>query len=129
MGGSIQQLEHGKQARFARLVADGSMVPNAPFRARVEFLLAHDPEFTLGYVCARLADEGFPKFIKTANKQARRHSPDTSHLQRLLGMRDMAATNRNGRRYVPPNRTEFISYEFAVALTRALGLDPVDMGV
>jgi hypothetical protein len=112
-------------------IETGDLVSNAPLRARCEWLLEHDPEFTLSLACFRMADAGFGTFEKKRGHGVRpeRSVPDTTHLRRLLGMADLAPTNKNGRRYVSPKRTEWIPYDTAVAITRALGMDPVDAGV
>src|SRR4029077_4306847 len=111
----------------------GDLVPNAPFRERIEFLAAHDPEFTLSQLALRLADRGYPKFAKsqraTSRHKTARITGDTSHLQRLLGMRDQSPCNKNGKRYEAPRRTTHIEYEMAVALCRALDMYPTDCGV
>jgi hypothetical protein len=125
-------LAAARRAERTRLIEAGELIPNAAFRDRVLFLQAHDPEFSLTLVCLRLADHGYPNFLKapTGTKRfSRRGMGDTSHLERLLGMRDPAPSRHNGRRYENGRRTEYLSYDFAVALCRALDMDPVDVGV
>jgi len=120
------------QETVARLVAAGELVSNQPFRERVEFLQAHDPDFALNTLCARLADDGFPSFMKRTPGRSPgsvRWCGDTSHLSRLLGMRDQAASSHAGKRYVTPNRTRFLEYELACAICRALDMWPTDCGV
>ena len=122
------------ESRFRRRqqqIASGDLVPNKVFRDRVEFLQAHDPDFSLVIVCLRLSELGFPNYAKkpSGTTRTRKFTGDTSHLQRQLGMRAPAPTYKNGRRYEPPRWTSHVSYEFAVALCRALGMDPVDAGV
>lgn len=126
-----QRAVQARVEKTARLVEAGDLVPNKVFRERVEFLQAHDPHFALTTVCLRLADLGYPKFLKrpSGTSKGRSWMGDTSHLERLLGMRDPAPTFRNGRRYTAPHRTEFIRYEFAAALCRALDMWPTDCGV
>lgn len=121
----------GQRTAFRqRAIETGDLVSNAPLRARCEWLMDHDPEFSLVLVCFRLADLGYPKFLKVpSGSSGGRMSGDTTHLLRVLGMRDLAPSLKHGRRYVSPNRTQWVPYELAVALTRALHMDPVDAGV
>jgi hypothetical protein len=129
----IEVAQAGRERWVQRRIDTGELVPNAPFRERVEFLEAHDPDFTLAQVCLRLADHGYPRFIKEQRPSARhkttRLTGDTSHLQRLLGMRDQSPCRKNGKRYEAPRRTTHIEYDMAVALCRALDMYPTDCGV
>jgi hypothetical protein len=109
------------------LIEQGELVSNAPLRARFEWLSEHDPEFTCRVVCERLVDLGFPSFMR--RKPGAAASPDTTHLLRVLGLRDLAPTLRGGRRYEPVERTSHIPYDLAVAVARALDMWPVDAGV
>jgi hypothetical protein len=128
-----QQAAHaGRLAKRQQAIERGELVSNAPLRARCEWLMDHDPEFSLVLACFRLADLGYPKFLKKPSGTkscGTAMSGDTSHLLRVLGMRDLAPTTKGGRRYVAPGRTQWIPYELAVALARALHMDPVDAGV
>jgi hypothetical protein len=135
---SIEVARAGRERWVKRRIEAGELVPNAPFRERIEFLLAHDPEFTLNIVCQRLVDHGYPRFVKpqrpTKRHKTLRMTGDTSHLQRLLGMRDQASCTKvtktgETRRYNAPTRTTHIEYEVAVALCRALDMYPTDCGV
>jgi hypothetical protein len=130
---SIEVAQAGRAAWIRRRIEAGELVPNAPFRERIEFLEAHDPEFTLAGVCFRLADNGYPRFLKeqrvTRRHKTSRVTGDTSHLQRLLGMRDQSSCTKNGKHYDPPRRTTHIERDMAVALCWALDMYPVDCGV
>ena len=130
---SIETVQQGRKAWVQRRIEAGELVSNAPFRERIEFLQAHDPEFSQSHLCLKLADNGYPKFAKpqrpTSRHRKGRITGDTSHLQRLLGMRDQSSCLKNGKRYQPPKRTEWIEYDMAVALCRALEMWPCDCGV
>jgi hypothetical protein len=117
---------HRKGKERLRLIEAGELVSNAPLRERCEWLVEHDPSFSFAIVCARMEDHGFPQFARSTKSRA---AGDTTYLLRVLGMRDRAASNKNGRRYESPNRTAWIPYDLAVALARSLGMDPVDAGV
>lgn len=121
----------GREKSRARQIACGDLVSNAPFRERVEFLMAHDPDFSLMIVCERMANLGFPSFTKRYPSRTgkRQYKHDTTHLLRLLGMRDQTTKTVKGRRYPTPPRTSYVAYDLAVALCRALELDPVDCDV
>ena len=111
-------------------ILTGEFVSNAPLRARCEWLLRYDPDFSLNKLCQRLCDQGFEfEKKKRSRGQTGRFRGETTHALRLLGMRDQAPSCKNGRRYVPPNRTAWIPYELAVAFARALDMDPVDADV
>jgi hypothetical protein len=113
-----------------QLIEQGEMVSNAPLRARCEWLLEHDPEFSIAGACVRMVDQGYPSFIKrSTSSRGERWVADTSHFQRLLGMKDQAPSSKRGVRYSPTTRTEWVSYDVAVALARALDMWPVDAGV
>ena len=135
---SIEVARRGREAWIQRRIDAGDLVPNLPFRERIEFLEAHDPEFTLNQVCFKLADHGYPRFLKdqrpTKRHKTLRRVGDTSHLQRLLGMRDQSSCTKvtkagEARHYNKPRRTTHIEYEMAVALCRALDMYPCDCGV
>jgi hypothetical protein len=135
---SIEVARAGREAWVRRRIESGELVPNAPFRERIEFLAAYDPEFSLSQLALQLADRGYPKFAKLQRPSHRhrneRITGDTSHLQRLLGMRDQASCTKvtktgETRRYNAPTRTTHIEYEVAVALCRALDMYPTDCGV
>jgi len=123
----------GRNASRQRLIDAGELVSNAPFRERVEFLMAHDPEFSLNMVCERLCDQGLQFEQRRAGRTRNKFQGDTTHLLRLLGMRDQTTstkkTKKGPRRYTPPARTQFIAYDVAVALCRALEMWPCDCGV
>lgn len=112
-----------------RLIEQGELVSNAPLRARCEWLLQYDPEFSIAGACVRMVDQGYPKFIKRSGARGERWVPDTSHFQRILGMRDRPSSLHHGRSYPSRSRTEWIPYDLAVAVARALYMDPVDAGV
>jgi hypothetical protein len=113
-----------------RLIEQGEMVSNAPLRARCQWLLEHDPEFSIAGACVRMVDQGYPSFIKrSTGPRGERLVPDTSHFLRLLGMKDQAPSSKRGVRYAPATRTEWVSYDMAVAVARALHMWPVDAGV
>jgi hypothetical protein len=134
---SIEVARAGRERWVKRRIEAGELVPNAPFRERIEFLAAHDPEFSLSQLALQLADLGYPKFAKLQRPSHRhkneRITGDTSHLQRLLGMRDQSPctkpTKAGPKRYDNRRRTTHIEYDLAVALCRALDLWPCDCGV
>jgi hypothetical protein len=114
-----------------RLIEQGELISNAPLRARCEWLLQHDPEFSIAGACVRMVDQGYPSFIKrcSTGPVGSGGCPDTSHFLRLLGMKDQAPSLKRGVRYAPATRTEWVSYDVAVAVARALDMWPVDAGV
>jgi len=118
----------GRDRSRQRLIETGELVSNAPFRERVEFLMAHDPQFSLNAVCERLCDQGL-KFQQYRSSARNRFCGDTTHLLRLLGMRDQTTSVKKGQRYVMTNRTTHVPYDTAVALCRALDMYPTDCGV
>jgi len=135
---SIEVARRGHEAWVQRRIESGELVPNLPFRERIEFLEAHDPEFTLTNVCFRLADHGYPGFVKQQKATPRHKTPrltgDTSHLQRLLGMRDQSSCTKftkagEARHYDKPRRTTHIERDMAEALCWALDMYPVDCGI
>lgn len=113
-----------------KLIESGDLVSNAPLRERCEWLMQHDPEFSLVQVCLRMADQGYPKFAKQPSRgRTGKVTGDTTHVLRLLGMRDRAPSFKRGKRYGSPYRSTHVPYDVAVALCRALEMDPVDAGV
>jgi hypothetical protein len=122
--------QRARAARRERMIRSGDLVSNAPLRARCEWLLRYDPEFSVAGACARMVDAGYPKFVKrSTGSRGDRWVADTSHFLRVLGMKDRAPSLKDGRRYAAPSRTEWIPYELAVAVARSLHMDPVDAGV
>jgi len=135
---SIEVARRGREAWIQRRIDAGELVPNLPFRERIEFLEAHDPGFTLNQVCFKLADHGYPRFLKDQRPTLRHKTPrkvgDTSHLQRLLGMRDQSSCTKvtkagEARHYDKPTRTKYIERDMAEALCWALDMYPVDCGI
>ncbi len=85
-------------------------IPNAPFRARAEQLLAQG--YTLSELCVRggLVD--------------RRGRPQTTSLERALGMKPEAPTIRKGRRYGGTSIRRTVGPDMVGKLCRALDMDP-----
>lgn len=91
-------------------------VPNEPFREAVLSRVASGEE-TYSTICRRMGwtfpHPRYPAFAK----------PDHARLKRSLGMRP----SKSGKGTI--TLTKNMRYPTALALTEALGLDPVDMGL
>lgn len=108
------------------LIEAGELVPNAPLRERLLWLLDHDPDFSREACCRQLADLGFPAFVSPDRRSG--HS-DSSRLARTLGIKRQNPTLSQRRHGLPGSITTHIEYDLAVALCRALGMDPYEAGV
>lgn len=89
-----------------------------PLRERYEALGRVEERLTTA-VCKRMVQLGYVGYMR---KGERGDLPDTTHLRRKLGV---LGCRSRGKVYF--NAT--VPYEEAVALSRALGMDPVDAGV
>jgi hypothetical protein len=86
-------------------------VSNEPLRERLVFLLAHD-RVTLGEVAEGM---GWVRSV-------RERRPDTSRVQRTLGLRP--DQDRNGRQYY----RQTVDHATAERFARVLDIDPIDAG-
>jgi len=118
--------EQGRQLWLQRRIESGELVSNAPFRERYLWLLENDEDFSPTECCKRLASFGFPSYMR---KRKKHPGADTSRLQRNLGLRPQSPTSRGRRAGERGFYSQHIRYEFAVALCRAMEMDPVDCGV
>lgn len=93
-------------------------VPSEPFRRRVEELQAQG--VSLSQIALRA---GWIRLDRGHEKG------DTSYLQRVLGLRTWTSGPWNGVPRGPYEAREHMSYEAAVKLCDALGLDYHEMGI
>jgi hypothetical protein len=92
-------------------------VPTEPLRDRYLELRASDDRIT-NTVCTFMVSQGYPSYL-------RREGRDGSYLRRVLGLTRTSRDKRSGTGLF----RQHIRYEEAVALSRALGMAPVDAGV
>jgi hypothetical protein len=93
-------------------------VPNELLRDRYLELREEDDRIT-NTVCTFMVSQGYPSYL-------RREGRDGSYLRRVLGLTRTSGDKRSGN---PGLFRQHIRYEEAVALSRALGMAPVDAGV
>lgn len=121
MAGTLNSAEgkaraaEGRRLRKERRIKDGEIVPNRPLRARYEAV-----QLRPGYSLSEIAERA--GFVNPSGRF------DTTHLRRQMGMERMAPTRKKGVLY-EGSFTDYIPYDTAVKICRALDMLPVEAGL